>query len=99
MRADAPSYVFPDASVTCESVSLEATEIVSPRFVLDVISEASVQRDKFAKLEMYRAIETLSEYLILDSRTCGRGCIAASTGRRGLPKLVDVDSLYADLGL
>ncbi len=46
MRADAPSYVFPDASFTCESVSLEATEIVAPRFVLEVISEASVQRDK-----------------------------------------------------
>ncbi len=67
-RTDAPTYVFPDASYTCESLDAAANDIVAPTLVVEVVSPKSIERDRVDKLDTYQAIPSVREYLIVDSR-------------------------------
>ena len=62
------TYVFPDASYTCETIAPDADSIVAPRLVVEVMSPLSVERDRVNKLDCYQAIPSVEEYLIIDSR-------------------------------
>jgi Uma2 family endonuclease len=64
----APTYVFPDASCTSEAIAPEADSILAPRLLVEVMSPLSVERDRIHKLDSYRAIPSVDEYLIVDSR-------------------------------
>ena len=63
-----PTYVFPDASCTSEAIAPEADSIVAPHLIVEVMSPLSVERDRIHKLDAYRAIPSVDEYLIVDSR-------------------------------
>ncbi len=67
-RTDAPTYVFPDASISCERVESDTTKLLEPILVVEVISPESVRRDRIDKLDAYQAIPSLREYVMLDSR-------------------------------
>lgn len=67
-RGDAPTYVFPDASYTTETVDPDVDSIVAPSLVVEVMSPQSVERDRVRKLDSYQAIPSVQEYLIVDSR-------------------------------
>jgi Uma2 family endonuclease len=67
-RVDAPTYVFPDASYTGETLDPEADSIVAPSLIVEVMSPQSVERDRIQKLDSYQAIPSVQEYLIVDSR-------------------------------
>ena len=67
-HAHAPTYVFPDASCTSEAIAPEADSIVAPRLLVEVMSPLSVERDRIDKLDSYRGIPSVDEYLIVDSR-------------------------------
>ncbi len=90
-RADRATNVVPDGAVTCEEVDLNETYIVAPKLVVEVISPESVSRDRVAKLDIYRAIPSMHEYLMIDSRK-----IWASLYRRG-PANTWIDLTYAAL--
>ncbi|MBC5799688.1 MAG: Uma2 family endonuclease [Candidatus Eremiobacteraeota bacterium] len=113
-RAAAPTYVFPDASVSCEPVEPATTKLVEPLAVVEVISTDSVRRDRIDKLDTYQAIPSLSEYVMLDSRriwTCvyRRAGDAWSEHVRGSGETltvtsvgslsVNIDRLYEGTGL
>lgn len=66
-RADAPTYVFPEASVSCEPVEPDTTKLLEPLVVVEVISRESVRRDRIDKLDAYQAIPSLAEYVMIDS--------------------------------
>jgi Uma2 family endonuclease len=64
---------------------------VAPKLVVEVISPESVNRDRVAKLDIYRAIPSLHEYLMIDSRK-----VWASLYRRG-PANTWIDMMYTSL--
>jgi Uma2 family endonuclease len=79
-RTDAPTYVFPDASYTYEALEPNAEFIVAPRLVVEVMSPSSVERDRGDKLDTYREIPSVMEYLIVDSRRIW-ACVFRRSGR------------------
>ncbi|MBV8367658.1 MAG: Uma2 family endonuclease [Candidatus Eremiobacteraeota bacterium] len=66
--ADRGTYVFPDASRTCEQLDPNAGYIVAPELVVEVISPESKARDRGEKLDAYQSIPSVMEYLLVDSR-------------------------------
>jgi Uma2 family endonuclease len=77
-RRDRATNVIPDGSVTCEDLDMSETFIVAPQLVVEVISPDSVTRDRVTKLDIYRALPSVHEYLMIDSRK-----IWVSVPRRG----------------
>lgn len=67
-RADRATNVIPDGLVTCEAFDPAATFVVAPKLVVEVISPKSVTRDRVQKLDIYRSISSIEEYLMVDSR-------------------------------
>jgi Uma2 family endonuclease len=67
-RADRRTNVIPDGLVICENFDLSATYVTAPKLVVEVISPKSVNRDRVQKLDIYRAIPSIDEYLMVDSR-------------------------------
>ncbi len=67
-RADKPMHCFPDASVPCESITLETEKLIAPKLLVEVISPKSVMRDHVTKRYAYQAIPSLEEYVLVDSR-------------------------------
>jgi Uma2 family endonuclease len=65
---DRNTYVFPDVSRTCEELDGDATCIVAPDLVVEVISSDSKARDGGEKLDAYQSIPSVMEYLLVDSR-------------------------------
>jgi Uma2 family endonuclease len=90
-RTDRATNVFPDGAVTCDDVDLSKTFIVAPKLVVEVISPTSLKRDRIDKLDIYRAIPSVHEYLMVDSRK-----VWASLYRRG-PADTWIDMLYTGL--
>lgn len=90
-RTDRPTNVIPDATVTCEDVDLNKTFVLAPKLVVEVISPKSVQRDRVVKLDIYRAIPSIDEYLMVDSRR-----IWACVSRRA-PAGAWLDVTYTEL--
>ena len=66
----------PDIVVTCDERDLRETDdyvnervIWFPRLIVEVLSPSTRDVDLGSKVELYRAIDSLQEYLILDSQT------------------------------
>ena len=66
----------PDIVVTCDERDLRETDdyvnervIWFPRLIVEVLSPSTRDVDLGAKVESYRAIDSVQEYLILDSQT------------------------------
>jgi len=66
--------VIPDGLVTCEDLDLNETFIVAPKLVVEVLSPESINLDRVTKLDIYRAIPSIHEYLMVDSRRPGCPC-------------------------
>ncbi|MDP9111537.1 MAG: Uma2 family endonuclease [Candidatus Eremiobacteraeota bacterium] len=66
--ADRSAHLFPDVSRTCEPLDVNAMHITGPDLVIEVISAESKARDQGAKLDIYRSIPSVMEYLLVDSR-------------------------------
>lgn len=77
-RNDRATNVVPDGAVTCEEHVGARTYILAPKLVVEVISPKSVHQDRVNKLDIYRAIPSVHEYLMVDSRK-----VWASLYRRG----------------
>jgi Uma2 family endonuclease len=61
-------YLYPDLSVVCGPPELEdehADTLLNPRVVIEVLSASTEAFDRGQKFEAYRAIETLSEYVLV----------------------------------
>ena len=66
--ANRTSYMFPDCSHTCEDLDTNATALIAPDLVIEVISPESKTRDSSEKLDAYRSIPSVMEYVLVDSR-------------------------------
>ena len=61
---------YPDAVVTCDERDHEPKirTLRHPKLIVEVLSESSAAVDRGAKLDEYRAIPSLEEYVLIDSR-------------------------------
>ena len=66
LRLSSNRYVFPDVTVSCDDRDRgKATEIQSPRLVVEVLSPGTMNYDRGKKFLYYRACLTLQEYVII----------------------------------
>jgi Uma2 family endonuclease len=106
---------FPDLIVTFdERDSDSAVYVRYPKLLVEVISKSTASVDRTAKLHEYQSIETLEEYVLVDSRkrwaqtnvrTSSGELIASLPIESGSLTLssvgvtIDLDELYAECGL
>jgi Uma2 family endonuclease len=107
---------YPDVVVTCDerdTGDLGRRTLQHPKLIVEVLSESTASVDRGDKLDEYRSLESLEEYVLIDSRRCwaeayrraDAGWVIAppvSRGRLLLSSLgiqLDLDDLYANVGL
>jgi len=64
------SHVYPDVSVVCGEVRTQPNAsdvLINPAIVVEVLSPTTRDYDKGAKFELYREIDSLTDYLLVDS--------------------------------
>jgi Uma2 family endonuclease len=64
------SYVYPDVSVVCGEVRTQPNAsdvLINPAIVVEVLSPTARDFDQGAKFDIYREIDSLTEYLLVDS--------------------------------
>ncbi len=58
-------YTYADVSVCRGQTQVEKTALLNPVLIVEVLSDSTGNYDRGKKFEMYRQIESLSEYLIV----------------------------------
>jgi Uma2 family endonuclease len=64
-------YVYPDVMVVCGEARFLNTRprtLLNPGLIIEVLSETTAEYDRGEKFEAYRAVESLREYVLVDSR-------------------------------
>lgn len=117
VRVTATRFVYPDASVGCRGV--ERTDrgdewLTAPVLVVEVLSRSTAAFDRGGKAELYRQVETLRDYVLVDTtrrlvEVHSRGAGDSWTVRRygagteadvpGLALRLAVDDVYAKVDL
>ncbi len=75
LRIHIPSntlYTYPDIIVICDEpvfVDEEFDTITNPSVIIEILSPSTANYDRGAKFDLYREIESLQEYLLVDSAT------------------------------
>ena len=60
--------VIPDASINCDIKNRRSTNFLGvPRFIMEVLSDATEQYDRNEKMELYKKVE-VAEYWLVDWR-------------------------------
>lgn len=66
----ADAFFYPDVFVTCDARDTsESLAKRHPSLICEVLSESTEAYDRGGKFAAYRTLETLSEYLLIDSRS------------------------------
>jgi Uma2 family endonuclease len=63
-------YTYPDILVVCNDpkfVDNEFDTLLNPSVIIEILSPSTANYDRGAKFNLYREIETLNEYLLIDS--------------------------------
>lgn len=64
-------FVYPDVSMSCDErdhTDGRARFINHPRLVIEVLSPTTADYDRGDKFEMYRAVATIEEYVLVDAQ-------------------------------
>jgi len=68
-------YYYPDVMVTCDSADKSAIQAVyHPCLIVEVLSPGTQQIDQGRKFKNYRQIDTLSEYVLIETETMNVEC-------------------------
>jgi Uma2 family endonuclease len=59
------AFLYPDVFVTCEPLDLEADLVTAPILIAEVLSPSTAERDRGAKWQEYKAIDSLRAYLLV----------------------------------
>ncbi|WP_181702270.1 Uma2 family endonuclease [Chthonobacter albigriseus] len=62
----ASASFFPNVVVTCEPQQVNSTAIESPTVLVEVLSRTTREKDETTKLDAYRSIPSLVNYIIID---------------------------------
>ena len=67
-------YTYPDIVIVCgpnKFSQLDRITIINPSVIIEVLSPSTCEYDRGEKFKLYRDIETLQEYVTVDSRKAG----------------------------
>lgn len=70
--AHGAGYLYPDVVAVCEKAAFLDTmpkTLLNPNLIIEVLSNSTESFDRAAKFAAYRAVESLSEYVLIDSRS------------------------------
>lgn len=62
-------YTYPDVMIVCDGIEYvkgRTDTFTNPVVIFEVLSESTQAYDRGAKFELYRAIETLQDYILVD---------------------------------
>lgn len=65
-------YTYPDILIVCgkpELLDNEFDTLLNPSVIIEILSPSTGNYDRGAKFDLYREIETLKEYILIDSAT------------------------------
>lgn len=70
LQIAADTILYPDLFVTCDKADL-ATEMIfrSPKLVIEVLSPSTQAYDRSQKFALYRRLDSLQEYILVDPET------------------------------
>jgi len=63
-------YTYPDIIIMCDEpvfIDNEFDTIINPAVIIEILSPSTANYDRGAKFELYREIESLHEYILIDS--------------------------------
>ncbi len=63
-------YTYPDISVICgkiETTDSQKDTVTNPTVLIEIVSESTKDYDRGSKFMLYRDIESLQEYILIDS--------------------------------
>jgi Uma2 family endonuclease len=63
-------YTYPDISIICgdiETTDDKFDTVTNPSVIIEILSESTKNYDKGGKFTLYREIESLKEYILIDS--------------------------------
>ena len=60
------NYYYPDVLVDCSDIADDAYFAETPILIIEVLSESTKQYDKTFKLQQYKKIATLQEYVMIE---------------------------------
>lgn len=66
-------YTYPDLMIVCDAPEFleERTDtILNPRVIIEVLSPSTKDYDRGSKFTFYRSIDSLQEYILVDSGAC-----------------------------
>lgn len=102
-------YTYPDVMVVCSKLKFlerRADTLVNPLLIIEVLSESTRDYDRGAKFEFYKGIDTLQEYVLVESESPRVECYHRGVGNQwiietyaGLDALARLESLSHDLPL
>ncbi len=66
-------YTYPDVIVVCGQVQLaddQKDTLLNPTLIIEVLSESTKDYDRGSKLQHYRTLASLMEYVVVDQERC-----------------------------
>lgn len=63
-------YTYPDLTIVCDKPELsdeKEDSIINPSAILEILSKSTKNYDRGNKFNLYRSIDTLKEYILIDS--------------------------------
>jgi Uma2 family endonuclease len=67
------SYAYPDVAILCGGAAFEDANVdtlLNPQVIIEILSESTEAHDRGRKLQHYRSIESLREYLLVSQSEC-----------------------------
>ncbi|MEO0456888.1 MAG: Uma2 family endonuclease [Cyanobacteria bacterium P01_A01_bin.114] len=81
----ADDYRYPDVVVSCDKRDSKAVELYRyPSLIVEVLSPGTAAVDRGEKFNQYRSLETLQEYVLIDSEKMGVEIYRRGEGRMWL---------------
>lgn len=98
--ASADAFLYPDFLVTCEAGPGASHVTDAPRLVIEVLSPSTASYDRGRKLEMYRSLPSLQEYVLVDSQRVSVHCLRRASDDRWILDVYGPDESFelASLG-
>lgn len=65
-------YTYPDILIVCDEPKLSDEHfdtLLNPAVIIEILSPSTANYDRGAKFDLYREIESLKEYILIDSAT------------------------------
>ena len=65
-------YTYPDILIVCDEPKLSDEyfdTLLNPAVIIEILSPSTANYDRGAKFDLYREIESLKEYILIDSTT------------------------------